>query len=261
MDEIELSDQYYRRVISGREGTHLADSRRTSGAFAAGELDDETNQVTDSSEWVEVPRPDDRSGEVAAGDSDIDRIITCVLAAVGTAVFTYTVTNYAHPWWVSRGRPALGRTWRKLTHLSDETAESSTSQETDEVIGAEVTPADMRIAVERLREHLGEEEAQRELLNVLAHASAIAASLRRLSDATIGQADEDASLEEWRKAFESLATAEVAACIAALLDKAGTDDELASQLAKLLDVQEDDLQAMRTVDGQKVAEVLRLPEG
>lgn len=153
MDEIELSDQYYRRVISGHEGTHLANSRRTSGAFAAGELDDKTNQVTDSSEWVEVPQSEgDTSEAVNTSDGSIDTLIACAVTAVGTLAVTYVVTKYVRPWWLCRERPALSRTWRKVTRRNDDAAESSTSREIDEVIGAKVTSADLRIAMERVRE-------------------------------------------------------------------------------------------------------------
>lgn len=89
----------YRRVLAGHEGTHLADPKRTSGAFTAGELDDETNQVTDSSEWVEASQPEGNTSEaVNTSDSSIDILIACAVAAVGTLAVTYVVTKYVRPW-------------------------------------------------------------------------------------------------------------------------------------------------------------------
>ncbi|MBW3069774.1 SDR family oxidoreductase [Actinomyces sp. 594] len=253
-DEVELSEQWYRRVETGHEGTHLAESRRTPGAFASGELDDDTNQVVNSSEWV----ADDPYEDDTVDEGNMGTLIACAVTSVGTAAITYVATKHLHPWWLERGRPAAGRLWRKVTHQDEENREELTPREVTEVVGSEVTPADLSDAVRRVRENLGAEEAQRELLNILVHAAAIASSLRRLSNAAID--DRDRTVPEWRKALEGLATEEVAACITSLLERAETDDELESQLAGLLGVHEDDLSSMQLVDRQAVAEILRLPE-
>lgn len=258
-DEVRLSEKCYKRVETGHEGTHLAESHRTPGAFASGELDDETNQVVNSSEWVEVACSEDAERDNdTIDDGAKGTLVACAVTAIGTAVITVLATEYVHPWWVERGRPAVGCLWRKVTHKDEENREELTPREVAEVVGSEVTPADLSDAVRRVRENLGAEEAQRELLNILVHAAAIASSLRRLSNAAID--DRDRTVLEWRKALEGLATEEVAACITSLLEKAETDDELARLLAGLLGVHEDDLSSMQLVDRQAVAEILRLPE-
>ena len=70
----------YRAIIP--EGTHLARSNSTEGAFRGAVLDDETNQVSGQAELVEVDR--DEGGEPSES-SDLNTAIA-MLAVAGVSI-------------------------------------------------------------------------------------------------------------------------------------------------------------------------------
>ena len=95
-------DSVYRVIIP--EGTHLAHSNNTEGAFRGAVLDDETNQVCGQAELVEVDRDEDEDIE-ASGDSSglIDAAII-----FGTALLTAGATYAA-----VRAKPILEKRWHE----------------------------------------------------------------------------------------------------------------------------------------------------
>lgn len=147
---LETSEQYYKRVISGHEGTHLAHSRRSPDAFASGELDDETNQVVDSSEWMEVHPPTDESESHSGGF-----LWVTVGAAVGAAGM-YLAMKHALPWWKDRGQPALERLRRRPSHLNEKNSDVAASQDSEDREGQVVllTPDEFSSVVTNVLENL-----------------------------------------------------------------------------------------------------------
>ena len=95
-------DRVYRAIIP--EGTHLARSNSTEGAFRGAVLDDETNQVCGQAELVEVDRDEDEDIE-ASGDSSglIDAAII-----FGTALLSAGATYAA-----VRAKPILEKRWHE----------------------------------------------------------------------------------------------------------------------------------------------------
>lgn len=95
-------DRVYRAIIP--EGTHLAHSNNTEGAFRGAVLDDETNQVCGQAELVEVERDEDEDIE-ASGDSS-GLIDTAII--FGTALLSAGATYAA-----VRAKPLLERRWHE----------------------------------------------------------------------------------------------------------------------------------------------------
>jgi hypothetical protein len=267
MNDIALGDKYYKRVITGHEGTHLAESRRTSGAFVGGELDDETNQVSDQAEWIEVPPPDDEDNEDCEDDESDDALGKLGLAAIvlGTVLVTCVATQYVAPWWAKKGYPSLKRLWRKVRRKDELSSIEITQQESSlkpeqTAITAGAFSQEIDKVLEQNRESLSDAEAQQELLKIMYHAAAIAASIRRLSNSasTSNLSPEDTL--EWRQSLEKLATDEVTLYINLVLKRAKEDDEAARLLANILDTDADSLLSAEAINRHDIAQIFCLTE-
>ena len=68
----------YRAIIP--EGTHLARSNNTEGAFRGAVLDNETNQVSGQAELVEVDRDEDEDEETSESSDLITAVAMLALA-------------------------------------------------------------------------------------------------------------------------------------------------------------------------------------
>ena len=95
----------YRAIIP--EGTHLARSNSTEGAFRGAVLDDETNQVSGQAELVEVDRDeDDESNESPDLSTAVAMLAVAGVSIAGT-IFVSAVAPKIKTWWGDTASPSL----------------------------------------------------------------------------------------------------------------------------------------------------------
>lgn len=95
----------YRAIIP--EGTHLARSNNTEGAFRGAVLDDETNQVSGQAELVEVDRDeDDESNESPDLSTAVAMLAVAGVSIAGT-IFVSAVAPKIKTWWGDTAYPSL----------------------------------------------------------------------------------------------------------------------------------------------------------
>lgn len=93
-------DRVYRAIIP--EGTHLAHSNNTEGAFRGAVLDDETNQVRGQAELVEVDRDEDEEIEASGGSPgsvDIAKLFATAAFSVAATLATVMVKPILEKQW------------------------------------------------------------------------------------------------------------------------------------------------------------------
>lgn len=86
------------------EGTHLASSRNTDGAFRGTYLNDETNQIGGQAEFVEVEQDDDEQPEDV---SDVLAQAIVFAAAFAFGVVTTKAAPKVKSWWQDSAYPSL----------------------------------------------------------------------------------------------------------------------------------------------------------
>ena len=104
-------NDYYRPIK--REGTHLADSNDTEGAYRGNLLDDETNKPVGNSEWIKV---DDSELEEKYGcETSIIGELLKAAACVGTTVLlTDVVIPKSKEVWTQQIGPFVSRKWNSF---------------------------------------------------------------------------------------------------------------------------------------------------
>ena len=191
-------DRVYRAIIP--EGTHLARSNSTEGAFRGAVLDDETNQVCGQAELVEVDRDEDEDIE-ASGDSSglIDAAIifgTAILSA-GATYAAVRAKPVLEKRWHEKWRPSLQARLRSLCHRKDAKRlelilHSSEFQQMNE---AEMSIELFRGANEP-QSVMTSEEAQERYIAMLFFLGIAAKHHRELKGARIDNANEQRALQE-----------------------------------------------------------------
>lgn len=191
-------DSVYRVIIP--EGTHLAHSNNTEGAFRGAVLDDETNQVCGQAELVEVDRDEDEDIE-ASGDSSglIDAAII-----FGTALLSAGATYAA-----VRAKPILEKRWHEKwlpslqarlysLHRSKDTKQLELILRSPEF--QQMTPAKISIeifrAVDEPQSVMTSEEAQARYIAMILGLGIAAEQYRKLKYAQINDAHNQQELQD-----------------------------------------------------------------
>jgi hypothetical protein len=186
----------YKPII--KEGTHLAPSKKTPGAFRGTQLSNANNQVDGQTEWVKVeedeydyrysPRAYEDSCEkveLTKEQRELADMIGDVAAAAIIALLA-AVAPHIKNWWQETAVPSIKRTWqditgkkkakslppKDITRATEVFATAETSQEIDEAYAKYIN-------------NITSEEAQRELLDIFILSAVVVDKIRKLSNSRI----------------------------------------------------------------------------
>lgn len=211
-------DKLYRPII--KEGTHLARSKSTDGAFRGSQLSDETNQIDGQAEWILVEEDI---------DSDSDKSETLVYAFILAAGVLSTIavqkaTPYLKKWWNETAYPSIKHRLCKLIGKEERVEKliekKSNKEEIIEIANLkEITTASFSKEIDLILEEdftiNTNREVQERLVSILGAAAFIADEIRKLSKSII--CDESQYLEV-QDAFEKLTTQKVTDSINIILE-------------------------------------------
>ena len=228
-----------RYYISYEEGTHLASSQDTPGAYRGTLYDDNTNKLVGHAEWEKVDESDnewDYSYDYPLDQQDVELSpeMQKLAQAVGEAIVAatkYALTEYVAPpvkhWWQNEAVPTIRNKWKIFTDKRKDKPslkdKKKSSLHTNEIITADEIVQDifsheLEEAYEKYMNDMTSEEAQRELLDVFILSALLTAKIRKLSNARIIE-NGDAPTEyiEGQKILERLTTPEYIDCINQIL--------------------------------------------
>ena len=202
-------DSVYRVIIP--EGTHLAHSKNTEGAFRGALLDDETNQVSGQAELFEVDRDEDEEYE-ASGDSQASADAVLYFAAgafsMAAAGLTLVMANpMLKKWWHEKWPPSLQARLHSLRHRKDtkRLELALQSPELQQMNDAEILTNVFRAANEP-QSIMANEEAQERYIAMILHFAIAAKHYRELKRAHIDSATNQQELQD---AFNCIANESV----------------------------------------------------
>lgn len=188
----------YRAIIP--EGTHLARSNNTEGAFRGAVLDDETNQVSGQAELVEVDRDeDDESNESPDLSTAVAMLAVAGVSIAGT-IFVSAVAPKIKTWWGNTAYPSLkARLGSLLTQKSQE-EQAEIGAAIDSTALAKIASVDasteLSTAMADPEFVMSNEEAQQRFATLLYAAAVAAHELRTLKNASIAGEPERQQIQE-----------------------------------------------------------------
>lgn len=100
-----MSEKLYRPIVN--EGTHLASSKGTEGAYRGALLDDDTNILAGQAEWIEVDSCEKES------DNDLSRVIVLAIG-IGIGFVVCKASPHIIKWWDNTVAPNAKKLWFKL---------------------------------------------------------------------------------------------------------------------------------------------------
>lgn len=201
-------DRVYRAIIP--EGTHLAHSNNTEGAFRGAVLDDETNQVCGQAELVEVDRDEDEEIEASAGSPGsvaIPKLFATATLSVAATLAAVMVKPMLEKRWHEKWRPSLQSRLHSLRHRKDTKQLELIlhSPEFQQMNDAEILTNVFRAANEP-QSIMAKEEAQERYIAMILHFAIAAKHYRELKRAHIDSATNQQELQD---AFNCIANESV----------------------------------------------------
>lgn len=191
-------DRVYRAIIP--EGTHLAHSNNTEGAFRGAVLDDETNQVRGQAELVEVDRDEDEEIEASGGSPgsvDIAKLFATAAFSVAATLATVMVKPILEKQWHEKWLPSLQAQLHSLRHRKD-TKRLELILHSPEF--QQMTPAEMSIEIFRAvgepQSVMTNEEAQARYIAMILGLGVAAEQYRKLKYAQINGAHKRQELQD-----------------------------------------------------------------
>lgn len=225
----------YRAVYP--EGTHLASSRNTDGAFRGTYLDDETNQIGGQAEFVEAEQDDDEQSEDA---SDALARIMVLAAGIAFGIVATKAAPKVKSWWQDSAYPSLKY---RLSSLLLKKTEKDVDVKKVESIGrpeisleevsTETFSTEVAVALADTRAVMSSEEAQRRFIAMIIAAAVAAEQFRRLQEAHIEGGEEE--FQKFRKALTDISTEPVVDLINKMLEtNEGLNEDAGPTLVELL---------------------------
>ena len=201
-------DRVYRVIIP--EGTHLAHSNNTEGAFRGAVLDDETNQVRGQAELVEVDRDEDDEIEASGGSQgsvDVAKLLTTAALSVAAPLAAVAVKPILEKLWHEKWQPSLQARLHS-SRRSKDTKQLELTLQSPEL--RQMTPAEMSIEIFRAADEpqsvMTSEEAQARYIAMILHFAKAAKHYRELKTARI---DDTGDQQELQDAFNCIANESV----------------------------------------------------
>lgn len=191
-------DRVYRVIIP--EGTHLAHSNNTEGAFRGAVLDDETNQVRGQAELVEVDRDEDDEIEASGGSQgsvDVAKLLTTAALSVAAPLAAVAVKPILEKLWHEKWQPSLQARLHS-SRRSKDTKQLELTLQSPEL--RQMTPAEMSIeifrAVDEPQPVMTSEEAQARYIAMIIGLGVAAEQYRKLKYAQINDAHKQQELQD-----------------------------------------------------------------
>ena len=201
-------DRVYRAIVP--EGTHLARSNSTEGAFRGAVLDDETNQVCGQAELVEVDRDEDEEIEASGGSPGsvaVAKLFATAALSVAATLATVMVKPVLEKRWHEKWSPSLKARLHSLRRSKD-TKRLELILHSSEF--QQMTPAEMSIeifrAVDEPQSLMTSKEAQARYIAMILGLGIAAEQYRKLKYAQINDAHKQ---QEHQDAFNYIANESV----------------------------------------------------
>lgn len=188
----------YRAIIP--EGTHLARSNNTEGAFRGAVLDDETNQVSGQAELVEVDRDeDDESSEFSDLSTAVAMLAVAGVSIAGTIVVS-AVAPKIKAWWGDTARPSLKAKLGSLLNQKTQEEQKEIGAAIDSTALAKIASVDASTELSTATADpefvMSNEEAQQRFATLLFAAALAAHELRTLKNTSIAGESERQQIQE-----------------------------------------------------------------
>lgn len=188
----------YRAIIP--EGTHLARSNNTEGAFRGAVLDDETNQVSGQAELVEVDRDEDDESSEFSDLSAAVAMLAVAGASIAGTVFVSAVAPKIKAWWGDAARPSLKAKLRSLLNHKTQEEQKEIGAAIDSTALAKIASVDASTELSTATADpefvMSNEEAQQRFATLLFAAAIAAHELRTLKNTSIADESERQQIQE-----------------------------------------------------------------
>jgi hypothetical protein len=248
----ESGDLY--RVIY-KEGTHLASSNETDGAFRGNLLDNDTNKLVAHAEWVKVDKSEyesyeyqesSREVELSKEQKEMAALLGEILAAGTVWVFSEVVAPHVKHWWQDKAAPSIKQTWNSITNKK-KTKQTQKGKNNNQVYTTKVaaqkgTVPDILFdeideAYKKYVNNMTSEEAQKELIDIFVLSAILTAKIRKLSNARIRK--DGGMIAEYidgQKVIEKLSSAEFIDSINGILEnnRSLLDEKVSISLSEIL---------------------------
>ncbi len=177
----------YRAIIP--EGTHLARSNNTEGAFRGAVLDDETNQVSGQAELVEVDRDEDDETSESPDLSTAVAMLAVAGVSIAGTIFVSAVAPKIKTWWRDTASPSLTAKLSSLLTQKTQKGQKKIGTTVDSTALAKISSADALTELSTVTADpefvMSNEEAQQRFATLLYAAALAAHELRTLKNASI----------------------------------------------------------------------------
>lgn len=188
----------YRAIIP--EGTHLARSNSTEGAFRGAVLDDETNQVSGQAELVEVDRDED---DETSKSSDLSTAITMLAVAgvsIAGTIFVSAVAPKIKTWWRDTASPSLTAKLSSLLTQKTQEGQKKIGTTVDSTALVKISSADALTELSTVTADpefvMSNEEAQQRFATLLYAAAFAAHEFRTLKNSSIADESERQQIQD-----------------------------------------------------------------
>lgn len=188
----------YRAIIP--EGTHLARSNSTEGAFRGAVLDDETNQVSGQAELVEVDRDED---DETSKSSDLSTAITMLAVAgvsIAGTIFVSAVAPKIKTWWRDTASPSLTAKLSSLLTQKTQEGQKKIGTTVDSTALVKISSADALTELSTVTADpefvMSNEEAQQRFATLLYAAALAAHEFRTLKNLSIADESERQQIQD-----------------------------------------------------------------
>lgn len=188
----------YRAIIP--EGTHLARSNNTEGAFRGAVLDDETNQVSGQAELVEVDRDEDDETSESPDLSTAVAMLAVAGVSIAGTIFVSAVAPKIKTWWRDTASPSLTAKLSSLLTQKTQKGQKKIGTTVDSTALAKISSADALTELSTVTADpefvMSNEEAQQRFATLLFAAALAAHELRTLKNASIAEESERQQIQD-----------------------------------------------------------------
>lgn len=188
----------YRAIIP--EGTHLARSNNTEGAFRGAVLDNETNQVSGQAELVEVDRDEDDGSNEPPDLSTAVAMLAVAGVSIASTIFLSAAAPKIKGWWGDTAYPSLKARLGSLLTQHNQEEENEIGATVDSTALARISSAnaltELSTATDDPEFVMSNEEAQQRLATLLFAAALAAHELRTLKNVSIADESERRQIQD-----------------------------------------------------------------
>ncbi len=221
MSNSKQGEDLYRPII--KEGTHLAPSKKTPGAYRGTQLSDANNQVDGQTEWVKVeeseydysydsPYDYEESSEAVELTEEQREMAAIIGAAAAIIALVAAAAPRVKNWWQAKVAPSIKKTWQGISRKKNMPIKKKLHVCTTKLAATSgsvpgLFSQELNDAYENYVNDMTNEEAQRELLDIFILSAVVATKIMKLAHSRIVK-DDMASPEyiEGKEVIEKLST-------------------------------------------------------